>query len=218
MRSNATPMEALIAEMLGDVGKLHEAVGALRQDLAELDVQSKQRIDAYAKQAVESAAGLRQSSGSEGGMSDEIAADAMAEILIGMRMAIDRMDLSTQANESIKQEIAKLVANPGRAILTDRPDLKGALVVAPLAADGVSSQIAASRKVAAPLAKAIKKTPSGWATAVAKAIRDASLFIGDMVGGLLRKNQLSPELTGAVILGATVGGIVVGMISAYLLR
>lgn len=45
-------MEALIAEMLGDIGKLHEAVKSLTTDISQLDTATRKRIEDYSALAV----------------------------------------------------------------------------------------------------------------------------------------------------------------------
>lgn len=52
MNSKSTALEALVAEMLGDVGKLEASVRTLRADLVELNAISKRNIENYVSGAV----------------------------------------------------------------------------------------------------------------------------------------------------------------------
>lgn len=50
--SKGTALEALVAEMLGDIGRLHASVRSLRGELAELHSIQQNNIDNYASVAV----------------------------------------------------------------------------------------------------------------------------------------------------------------------
>jgi hypothetical protein len=53
--SKGTAMEALVAEMLGDIGKLHGSVRALRTEFVELNRVQQKNIDNHASKAVNEA-------------------------------------------------------------------------------------------------------------------------------------------------------------------